>query len=115
VYLAARDIANPRLSRARYVYREGTPDSELRSSPDPARLARFYELETRGFARASSAVRRHVALFQAEVSRADASEGARVAVRDAALRRLVSSSLEALDAREARLSAWLAAQPVTGR
>jgi hypothetical protein len=115
VYLAARDVANPRLSRSRYVYREGTPDSELRSSPDPARLARFYELETRGFARASSAVRRHVALFQAEVARADASEAARVAVRDAALRRLVASSLDAMDAREARLSAWLASQPVTRR
>ena len=115
VYLAARDIANPRLSRSRYVYEAGTADSELRASPDPARLARFYELEARGFARAASAVRRHVRLFQAELARAEGSEEGRLAVRDAALRRLLASSLDAMDAREKRLSAWLASRAVTPR
>ena len=115
VYLAARDIANPRLSRSRYVYQAGTADSELRASPDPVRLARFYELEAKGFARAASAVRRHVRLFQAETARAEGSEGARLAVRDAALHRLVASSLDAMDAREARLSAWLASGAVKPR
>ena len=115
VYLAARDIANPRLSRSRYVYQAGTADSELRRDPDPARLARFYDLETRGFGRAASAVRRHVALFQAEAARADGSEAARVAVREGALRRLVATSLDAMDARDARLSAWLAARALTAR
>jgi hypothetical protein len=115
VYLAARDIANPRLSRSRYVYVEKTADSELRANPDPARLARFYELEARGFGRAGSAVRRHVSLFEAEVARAEGSDGARIAVRDAALWRLVATSLDAIEAREARLSAWLSAQAVKPR
>ena len=115
VYLAARDIANPRLSRSRYVYEARTADSELRASPDPARLARFYELEARGFARAASAVRRHVRLFQEETARAGASDEARRAVRDAALGRLVAASLDAMDAREKRLSAWLSARAVTPR
>ena len=115
VYLAARDIANPRLSRSRYVYEARTADSELRASPDPARFARFYELEARGFARAASAVRRHVRLFQEETARAGASDEARRAVRDAALGRLVAASLDAMDAREKRLSAWLSARAVTPR
>lgn len=115
VYLAARDIANPRLSRSRYVYEARTADSELRASPDPARLARFYELEARGFARAASAVRRHVRLFQEETARAGVSDEARRAVRDAALGRLVAASLDAMDAREKRLSAWLSARAVTPR
>jgi hypothetical protein len=115
VYLAARDVANPRLSRSRYVYEAGTADSELRASPDPARLAGFYELEARGFARTASAVRRHVRLFQAEAARAGGSEEARLAVRDAALWRLVASSLDAMDAREKRLSAWLSSRAVTPR
>jgi len=115
VYLAARDIANPRLSRSRYVYEARTADSELRASPDPARIARFYELEARGFARAASAVRRHVLLFQEEEARAGGSEKARLEVRDAALRRLVASSLDAMDAREKRLSDWLSTRAVTPR
>jgi hypothetical protein len=115
VYLVARDVANPRLSSSRYVYQAGTADSELRPSPDKARLATFYELESRGFARAASAVRRHVLLFQEEVARAGGSEEARLAVRDAALRRLVASAVDAMDAREARLSAWLSSRAVTPR
>ena len=110
VYLAARDIARPRLSKARYVYEAGTADAELRPSPDPARLARFYELEARGFARAASAVRRHVRLFDEEVARAGRSEADRLAVREAALRRLVADRMAARDAEEARLAAWLAAK-----
>jgi len=115
VYLAARDIANPRLSRSRYVYEARTADVELRASPDPARIARFYELEARGFARAASAVRRHVLLFQEEEARAGGSEKARLGVRDAALWRLVASSLDAMDAREKRLSDWLSTRAVTPR
>ncbi len=115
VYLAAREIANPRLSRSRYVYEARTADAELRASPDPAALARFYELEVRGFARAASAVRRHVRLFQEEAARAGVSDEARRAVRDAVLRRLVAASLDAMDAREKRLSAWLSSRAVTPR
>ena len=115
VYLAARDIARPRLSRARYVYEAGTADSELRPSPDPARLARFYELEARGFGRAASAVRRHVRLFDEEVARAGRSEADRLAVRGAALERLVADRMAARDAEDARLAAWLAAKGLTPR
>ncbi len=113
VYLAARDVARPRLSRARHVYQAGTADAELRPSPDPARLSRFYELEARGFARAASAVRRHVRLFDEEVARAGRSEADRLAVREAVLRRLVADRMAARDAEEARLAAWLAAKGVT--
>jgi hypothetical protein len=56
-----------------------------------------------------------VSLFQAEVARAEGSEEARIAVRDAALRRLVATSLEAMEARESRLAAWLSAQAVKPR
>ena len=111
VYLAARDVARSRLSRSRYVYREGTADAELRPDADPAALARFYALEARGFARAASAVRRHVRLFQADLARAGASGAARRELQDAALRRLVASRLDAADAAEARLAAWIAARP----
>ena len=115
VYLAARDIALPRLSKAGYVYQAGTADSELRPSPDPARLARFLELETNGFARAASAVRRHVGLFEAELALAGRSEADRLAVREAVLRRLVENRMAARDAEEARLAAWLAAKGITPR
>jgi hypothetical protein len=115
VYLAARDIASPRLSKAGYVYRAGTADAEVRPSPDAARLARFYELEARGFARAASAVRRHVRLFEEEVARAGRSEADRIAVRGAVLRRLVADRMAARDGAEARLAAWLAASAIRDR
>ncbi len=115
VYLAAREIARPRLSKAGHVYELGTADAELRPSPDPAQLARFYALEARGFARAASAVRRHVRLFDDEVARAGRSEADRLAVRESALRRLVQDRMAARDAEEARLAAWLAGKGVTAR
>ncbi len=115
VYLAAREIARPRLSKAGHVYELGTADAELRPDADPAQLARFYALEARGFARAASAIRRHVRLFDEEVARAGRSEADRLAVRESALRRLVADRMAARDAEEARLAAWLARKGVTAR
>lgn len=115
VYLAARDVASPRLSRARYVYRPGTADAELRASPDPARLAAFYELEARGLGRAASAIRRTTRLYEEMLARAGRSEADRIAVRDATLQRLVASRLDARDAEDARRAAWLAAKGITPR
>jgi hypothetical protein len=115
VYLAAREIARPRLSKAGYVYQAATADAELRPSPDPAQLERFYALEARGFARAASAVRRHLRLFDEEVARAARSEEDRLAVRQGALHRLVADRMAARDAEEARLAAWLAAKGITAR
>jgi hypothetical protein len=115
VYLAAREIARPRLSKAGHVYELGTADAELRPSPDPEQLARFYALEARGFARAASAVRRHVRLFDEEVARAGRSEADRQAVRESALRRLVTDRMAARDAEESRLAAWLAKKGLTAR
>jgi hypothetical protein len=115
VYLAARELARPRLSKAGYVYQAATADAELRPSPDPAQLDRFYALEARGFARAASAVRRHVRLFDEDVARASRSGGDRIAVREMALRRLVADRMAARDAEEARLAAWLAAKNVKAR
>jgi hypothetical protein len=112
VYEAARDIARPRLSRARYEMADGTdPDLELRPSPDPARLDRFYALQGAGLARAGSALRRHAALFREAVAAAGASPEGRAALRDGALRRLVAERLGALEAREARLAAWVPRAP----
>ncbi|HET8725779.1 MAG TPA: hypothetical protein VFM53_16400 [Anaeromyxobacteraceae bacterium] len=115
VYLVARDLANPRLSRARYEYRAGTADSELRASPDPATMARFLALQSRGFARAASAVRRHVRLFEEELRRAGRSDADRLAVRDVVLRRLVADRVAAADAADARLEAWLARRGASAR
>jgi len=107
VYEAARAIARPRLSRARYEMADGTdPDLELLPSPDPARLDRFYALQGAGLARAGSALRRATALFRQALDAAQASPGGREALRDAALRRLVAERLGALEAREGRLAAW---------
>ncbi|MEI7704602.1 MAG: hypothetical protein WCK73_08375 [Deltaproteobacteria bacterium] len=115
VYLTARELARPRLSRARYVYQAATADAELRPSPDPAQLARFYELEAKGFGRAASAIRRHVLLYDQETARAARSEADRVAVRDAVLRRLVADRMDARDAEDSRLASWLAAKGITPR
>jgi hypothetical protein len=115
VYLVARDIARPRLSRAGHVYAAGTADAELKDAPDPARLARFYELEARGFARAASAIRRHVRLLEEGRARGERSPAEREALRDAVLARLVASRVHARDAAEARLAAWLARGGVTER
>jgi hypothetical protein len=113
VYEAARHIARPRLSRARYEMADGTdPDLEVRPSPDPDRLDRFYALQGAGLARAGSALRRETALFRQALA-ASASPGAREALRDAALRRLVAERLGALDAREARLAAWTPGPPAS--
>lgn len=107
VYVAARDVARGRLSRSRYVF-EGDPDAEVSPRASPEELDRFYELEGRGMARAATAVRRHEALFRQAISPAPGSGDTLGAVRTAALRRLVASGVEALDARERRLEAWLA-------
>jgi hypothetical protein len=111
LYLAARDLALPRLSRSRYEVKDGAdPELELRPSPDPARLDRFYELSGRGFARAGTAVRRLTLLYRAAV-RDGAREAERAALRDAALARLVSEGMGGLEAREARLARWTPTAP----
>jgi len=105
VYLAARAVARPRLSRSRYETPEhGDPDLELRANPDPIALDHFYELEGRGFARAGSAVRRHLALFREALSAMDARPDARSAIGRTSLERIVADGIAALDAREARLA-----------
>ncbi len=115
VYLLAREIARPRLSRAGYVYEAGTADAEVRPDADPGRLSRFYALEAAGFARAASAIRRHVRLFDEAVARAGRSETDRLAFREAVLRRLVADRVAAADAAEARLAAWTSSRSVSPR
>jgi len=112
VYLVARDLARRRLSRSRYeVVDHADPDLELRPSPDPARLDRFYELEARGLARAATAVRRHTRIFRAAVAAAEESSGARRALLDSSLARLVGNGIAGLEARESRLAAYRPAPP----
>jgi len=112
VYLLARDLARPRLSRARYeVADHSDPDRELRPSPDPLRLDRFYELEGRGLARAGSAVRRHTRLFREALAAAESSEAARRALLESALARFVRNGMAGIEAREARLASYRPARP----
>lgn len=114
VYEAAREIGSPRLSRSRVVF-EGDPDAWLRPRPDPRALARFYDLEARGFARAASALRWHTRLYEEALADAGPGESGRARLRDLALRRLVASGLDALEAREARLAAWTPSPPAERR
>jgi len=111
-YETARDIARPRLSRSGYELKDGSdPDLELRPSPDPARLDRFLEIQGRGFARAATALRYQTRLFEEAVAAAGGSAAGRAALRDAALRRLVASGLDGLEAREAGLARWAPSPP----
>jgi hypothetical protein len=112
VYLTARAVARRRLSSGAYQFPDGgDPDAELDPAADPAALARLLELERHGFARAGTAVRRHVRLFQAALAAAGDSEAGRLGLRRLALERLVARALDALDAREARLAAWTPRAP----
>jgi hypothetical protein len=112
VYLAARAVARSRLSTAAYDFPDGG-DAEADLSPEarPAEVARFFELQAHAFARAGTAVRRHVRLFRAALARAGASEGGRLVLRRVALERLVADGVAGLAAREARLAAWTPPPP----
>jgi hypothetical protein len=115
VYLAARAVARHRLSTAAYEFLDGgDPDADLSPRADPAQLARFFELERRGFARAGTTVRRHLGLWREAVAVA-VTEAGRLALRRAALERLVTSGMAALAAREARLATWTPAPPPRAR
>jgi hypothetical protein len=112
VYLAARAVARRRLSTAAYEFADGgDPEADLSPSADPAQLARFYELQRNGFARAGTAVRRHLRLFREAVAAAGDSEAGRLALRRAALERLVAAGVAGLEARQARLAAWTPSPP----
>jgi hypothetical protein len=112
VYLTAREVARRRLSTRGYEFPDGGDAvAELDPAAPPAALARFFELERRGFARAGSAVRRHVRLYRAALAEAGDGEAGRQALRQAALGRFVARALDAQEAREARLAAWTPAPP----
>jgi hypothetical protein len=98
-YQAIRALAVRRLSRAGERFEDGMdPDASVRPDPDPQALARYYELQAAGFARAGSALRRHVAAFRA-------------AIGSNAAERLVATQLAALDEREARLRGYVPKPP----
>ena len=112
VYLAARAVARRRLSSGGYTFADGgDPDADLDKAAEPQALARFFDLQRAAFARAGSAVRRHLELFQAALAPARQGEAGRLALRRTALERLVTRGLAALDEGEARLVAWHPAPP----
>lgn len=112
VYRLIRALARPGLSRVGGHYESGMdPDAALRPRPDAAKLERFYRLQVAGFARAGTAVRRHVALYRAAVEPALADPAARRARFDASARRLVATQVAWLDARAERLAAYVPSPP----
>jgi len=111
VYLAAREVARGRLSTAAYEFRDGgDPDADLSPDAPPGALARFFDLQRHGAARAGTAVRRHVRLAHAALAVLDGEAGG-AALRRAVLERLVADRLAALAAGEARLAAWTPKPP----
>jgi len=104
VYQAIHDLAQSRISRAGVKYEDGMdPDAFIRPDPEPRVLRQFYDLEAAGFARAGTALRRHVAAFREAIGHPGAAE------------RLVATQLAALEAREARLAAYVPKPPETDR
>ncbi len=98
-YEAIRELAVRRLSRAGEKYEDGMdPDAFVRPDADPQALARYYQLQAAGFARAGTALRRHVAAFRA-------------AIGTNAADRLVATQLRALEEREARLAGYTPKPP----
>jgi hypothetical protein len=112
VYELMRSLARRSLSRLGNDFDDTMdPDAYLRPDADAEKLPRFYRLEAAGFARAGSALRRHVRLYRVLLDQAKRDDAARQAVFDASARRLVRAQLDALDAREARLAKWTPSPP----
>jgi hypothetical protein len=104
VYENIRALALPSLSRVGTDYVIGSdPDRWLRPDPPPGAIETLYRLQSAGFARAGTALRRHTRLYLAEVERA---RTARQAVFDAAAQRLIADQLAYLDAADARRASY---------
>jgi hypothetical protein len=98
-YQAIRELAVRRLSRAGEKFDDGMdPDESVRPDADKLAFAHYYQLQAAGFARAGTALRRHVAAFRA-------------AIGTNAAERLVATQLAALDEREARLAGYTPRAP----
>jgi hypothetical protein len=113
VYEAIHALAHPRYSRAGVTFDlKDDPDEALRPDVDPQTLARFYRLQTTGFARAGSALRRHVKLYRATLAtlRMDATTRQQVALR--AARRLVATQFAWKMASEGRLASYTPPPPL---
>jgi hypothetical protein len=112
VYLLARAVGRARLSSRGHVFPDGgDAGADLDPAAEPRALDRFFELQRRGFARAGTAVRRHVRLYREALAAAGDGEAGRAALRQATLGRFVARSLDAIEAREARLAAWAPEPP----
>jgi hypothetical protein len=116
VYELVRDLVKRRYSKAGITFTDGAdPDAALRKELDQEKLDRFYRLQAAGFARAGSALRRHVRLFESAVESARASEDARVARFNATAQRLITTQLAYLDERDARLASFVPKAPPSHR
>ena len=115
VYELIRALARPELSRWSHAHAAAgaDPDPLLRDPPDPRVLERFYRLQAAGFARAGSALRRHVGLYLAAV--APAAPAARRERFLISARRLVTTQVDYLDARDQRLAAYRPKPPRSQR
>jgi hypothetical protein len=109
VYDTIRALAVRELSRIGGDYDMGLdPDAFLRKDPPAGALETLYRLETAGFARAGSALRRHARLYLAALDRG----GEPRAVFDAAARRLIADQLALLDAADTRRAVYAPRPPV---
>lgn len=112
VYRLIHGVAVRSLSKTGGNFDNGMdPDEFVRARPDARKLERFYRLQVAGFARAGSAVRRHVALYRAALEPGLTDPTARQARLDASARRLVATQVAWLDARAERLATYVPRPP----
>jgi hypothetical protein len=112
VYRLIRELVKKEMSRVGGKYVEGSdPDGYLRKHPDAQTLERFYRLQGAGFARAGSALRRHVLLYRAAVDPARTDDARRRARFEASARRLVANQMSFLAAGDARLAKYVPEPP----
>ncbi|MBI4511790.1 MAG: hypothetical protein HY698_19305 [Deltaproteobacteria bacterium] len=105
VYRLIRRLAQRRFSRLVGRFETGMdPDEALVPKPDQATLAQFYRLQGAGFARAGSALRRHVSLYSAALELARASDEVRHDLFKRTAERLVSNQVAWLKESAERLA-----------
>lgn len=106
LYEATRAVVSARLSKANVAYEEPPAETWARRHATAAEWATFYDLQRRGFARAGSALRRHVALVEQALAPGRADPAVRRAKGDAVAARLIATRLTVMTEVEARLAAW---------
>ena len=111
LYEATRQVVSARLSKANVAYEDPPAEVWARKHATAEEWATFYDLQRRGFARAGSALRRHVALVDQALAPGRADPLVRRARLEATAQRLVATRLAVMAEAEARLAAWVVPPP----